>query len=64
MNTELRKNAKHDLSKKNLKLINNAVFGKTTENVRKLREYQIETIRNYAVSEPNNHTSNFFHIIY
>ena len=43
--------------------MNNAVFGKTMENVRKHRDIKCVTTerrRNYLVSEPNYHTSKFF----
>ena len=43
--------------------MNNEVFGKTMENVRKYRDMKLVTTerrRNYLVSEPNYHTTNFF----
>ena len=43
--------------------MNNAVFGKTMENVIKHRNVKLATRergRNYLVSEPNYHTTKFF----
>ena len=63
MNTDLRKKTKNDFEKDSFKLMNNAVFGKTIENVRKHRDIKLVTTerrRNYLVSEPNYHTTKFF----
>ena len=63
MNTKLRKEAKNDFGKDIFKLMNNAVFGKTMENVRKQRDIKLVTTdkrRNQLASEPNYHTTKYF----
>ena len=62
MNTELKKIAKNDFEKDFFKLMNNAVFGKTMENVRKHRDIKLVTTykkRSKLVPEPNYHTMNY-----
>ena len=60
MNTELRKLARNDFEKDIFKLMNNSVFGKTMENIRK--DIKLVTTdkkkRSKLVSEPNYHTIN------
>ena len=63
VNTDLRKEAKNIIEKDFFKLMNNIVFGKTIENVRKHRDIKLvttETRRNYLVSQRNYHTTKLF----
>ena len=63
MNTKLRTEAKNDFEKDFFKLMNNAGFGKTMENVRKHRDIKLVTTdkrRNQLASEPNYHTTKYF----
>ena len=62
MNTELKKLAKDDFEKDLFKLMNNAVFGKTMENIRTHRDIKLVTKdkkRTKLVSEPNYHTISY-----
>ena len=59
INTDLRKKTSNDFEKDFFKLMNNAVFGKTMENLRKHRDIKLvktDCKRNKLVSEPNYHT--------
>ena len=61
MNTELRKLARNDFEKDLFKLMNNSVFGKTMENIRKHRDIKLVTTdkkRSKLDSEPNFHAVN------
>ena len=61
MNTELKELAKNDFEKDLFKLMNNSVFGKTMENIRKHRDIKLVTTdkkRSKLDSEPNYHSIN------
>ena len=63
MNIKLRVKAKNDFEKNFFKLMNNAVFGKAMENVRKRRDIKLVTTYkrgNQLASEPNYHTTKYF----
>ena len=61
MNTKVRMQAENDFEKDFFKLMNNeAVFGKTVENVRNHRDIKLVTTdkrRSILASEPNYHSS-------
>ena len=63
MKNKLRKKAKNEFERDFFKLMNNAVFGKTMENVRKHRYIKLvatDNRRNQLVSEPNYHATKWF----
>ena len=63
MNTKLRTEAKDDFEKDFLKIMNNSVFGKTMENVRKHRYLKLVIAyqrRDQLASEPHYHTTKWF----
>ena len=63
MNTKLRIETKNDFEKDFFKIMNNAVFGKTVENVRKHRDSKLVTTdkrRKQLASGPNHHTTKYF----
>ena len=63
INTELRKQARNDFENDFFELMNNSVFGKTTENVRKYRDIKLLTTdkrRNQLVSGANYHITKCF----
>ena len=63
MNTKLRTDAKNDFENNFFKLMNNAVFGKTMEIVRKHRYIKLvrtDKRKNQLASEPNYYTTKYF----
>ena len=63
MNTELRKNPKNGFEKDLYKLFNNAIYGKSIQNVRKHRDIKLvttDTRRNELASKPNYHATKWF----
>ena len=65
MKTDLRKKVRNDFEKIFFKMMNDAVFGKAMENLRKHRDFKLVTTerkRNYLVSEPSYYATKFFKI--
>ena len=63
MNIRLRQKSKINFEKDFFKLMNNWVFRKTVENLRKYRDIKLITTerrRDYLVSEANYHTTKIF----
>ena len=63
LNTELRKKASTDWEKDYFKMMCNAVFGKTIQNVRSEKDIKLVTIdfqKNKLVSQPNFYISKYF----
>ena len=63
MNTKLRKEAINEFEKDFFSIMNNSVFWKTMENVRKHRDTKLVTTkekRRKLVSKPNYHTTKHF----
>ena len=63
MNTKFTTEVKNGFEKDFFKLMNNAAFGKTMENVRKHRDMKLVTAdkrRNRLTSEPNYYTTKYF----
>ena len=63
MKTNLRTGEKNYFENDFFKSMNNSVFGKTTENIRKYRVFKLVTTdkrRDQLASEPNYHTKKYF----
>ena len=60
MKIRLRTEAKNDFEKDFFELMNNAIFGKTMQNIRYHRDIKLVTTRHQPVSAPNYHTTKWF----